>query len=157
MLIKFFAKHSAAFTISGLMAVAPITGASAFVSPRINQAVWSGQSDATPTDVAFRGRGIARGGHRFGGRGFARGGRGLGRGRHFGYRRGYGHRGGYGYGGYGVGAGLAAGALIGGALAATAAASSAGNSVAYCESRFKSYNPATGTYRGYDGLDHPCP
>ncbi|HVB89137.1 MAG TPA: BA14K family protein [Beijerinckiaceae bacterium] len=33
----------------------------------------------------------------------------------------------------------------------------AGGSVAYCESRFRSYNPRTGTYLGYDGLHHPCP
>ncbi len=32
-----------------------------------------------------------------------------------------------------------------------------GNSVAYCKSRFRSYNPATGTYLGYDGQYHPCP
>ncbi|WP_315833326.1 BA14K family protein [Bradyrhizobium prioriisuperbiae] len=32
-----------------------------------------------------------------------------------------------------------------------------GGSVAYCKSRFKSYNPATGTYLGYDGRRHPCP
>lgn len=32
-----------------------------------------------------------------------------------------------------------------------------GGGVAYCESRFRSYNPATGTYTGYDGLQHPCP
>ena len=32
-----------------------------------------------------------------------------------------------------------------------------GNSVAYCESQFRSYNPATGTYLGYDGQYHPCP
>ena len=31
------------------------------------------------------------------------------------------------------------------------------NGTAYCESRFRSYNPATGTYTGYDGLQHPCP
>lgn len=28
---------------------------------------------------------------------------------------------------------------------------------AYCFSRFKSYDPASGTYLGYDGLRHPCP
>ena len=33
----------------------------------------------------------------------------------------------------------------------------AGNSVAYCESHFRSYNPATGMYLGYDGQYHPCP
>jgi BA14K-like protein len=27
----------------------------------------------------------------------------------------------------------------------------------YCASRFKSYDPATGTYLGHDGLRHPCP
>jgi BA14K-like protein len=32
-----------------------------------------------------------------------------------------------------------------------------GGDVAYCEVRFRSYNPATGTYLGYDGLHHPCP
>jgi len=33
-------------------------------------------------------------------------------------------------------------------------ASQAGND---CAQRFKSYNPATGTYLGYDGERHPCP
>ena len=28
---------------------------------------------------------------------------------------------------------------------------------AYCVAHFRSYNPATGTYIGYDGLPHPCP
>nr|WP_272904170.1 BA14K family protein [Xanthobacter agilis] len=23
--------------------------------------------------------------------------------------------------------------------------------------RYRSYNPRTGTYTGYDGLQHPCP
>jgi BA14K-like protein len=30
-------------------------------------------------------------------------------------------------------------------------------SVAYCEQRYRSYDPASGTYLGYDGLRHPCP
>jgi len=29
--------------------------------------------------------------------------------------------------------------------------------VAYCARRFKSYDPGSGTYLGYDGLRHPCP
>jgi hypothetical protein len=29
--------------------------------------------------------------------------------------------------------------------------------VAYCQQRFRSYDPATGTYLGYDGLRHACP
>jgi len=63
-------------------------------------------------------------------------------------------------------AGFAAGALIGGALAsrpyyydyAYAPAPSYGSgAVSYCMSRFKSYDPASGTYLGYDGYRHPCP
>jgi hypothetical protein len=56
------------------------------------------------------------------------------------------------------GGALAAGAIFGlaaGALAANAAAGS--NAVAYCERRFRSYDPASGTYLGYDGYRHPCP
>ncbi|BEV47239.1 BA14K family protein [Afipia carboxidovorans] len=79
----------------------------------------------------------------------------------------HGHRGG-GWGG--VGAGLAAGALIGGAIAASQApygyygpgyapgpAYVEGDAVSYCMQRFKSYDPRSGTYLGYDGLRHPCP
>lgn len=51
--------------------------------------------------------------------------------------------------------GLAVGALIGGAIASSAAP--ANSAVAYCMNRFKSYDPASGTYLGYDGFRHPCP
>jgi hypothetical protein len=44
---------------------------------------------------------------------------------------------GYGGGGYGGGGG--------------------GGSVAYCAQRFRSYDPASGTYMGYDGIRHSCP
>lgn len=66
-------------------------------------------------------------------------------------------------------AGLAAGAIIGGALSqpryapgyapgyAGYAAGPTPNEVAYCQSKFKSYDPASGTYLGYDGVRHPCP
>ena len=48
--------------------------------------------------------------------------------------------------------------LIAGALAAGAAAAAQGaDAVAYCESRFRSYDRASGTYLGYDGLRHACP
>jgi hypothetical protein len=33
----------------------------------------------------------------------------------------------------------------------------AGDSVAYCQQRFRSYNPSTGMYLGFDGQYHPCP
>jgi hypothetical protein len=32
-----------------------------------------------------------------------------------------------------------------------------GPAVGYCMSRFKSYDPYSGTYLGYDGFRHPCP
>jgi hypothetical protein len=94
---------------------------------------------------------------------------------------------GYAYGqsrGYGVGAGVAAvaaAALIGGAIAAQSqgyypdqtypvysdpgyqysyaapVVSDNGDSVAYCEQTYRSYDPSSGTYLGYDGFRHPCP
>jgi hypothetical protein len=81
------------------------------------------------------------------------------------WHHGGGHGGGYHhhYHGGGGGAfigGLAAGAILGGALASRpyyGAYAYDGNAVAYCESRFKSYDPASGTYLGYDGYRHPCP
>lgn len=61
-------------------------------------------------------------------------------------------------------AGLAAGAIIGGAIANSqqptyygGGVAAADSSVSYCMQRFKSYDPASGTYLGYDGLRHPCP
>jgi hypothetical protein len=98
-----------------------------------------------------------------------------------------GYRGGYYRGGRGVGpliGGLAAGAIIGGALASpyyyggygpapvygyesdydegdggyvAVAPGGGGDSVAYCMQRFRSYDPASGTYLGFDGMRHPCP
>ena len=32
-----------------------------------------------------------------------------------------------------------------------------GDAAAYCAQRYRSYDPASGTYLGYDGLRHPCP
>lgn len=34
---------------------------------------------------------------------------------------------------------------------------SGGDSAGYCAQRYRSYDPASGTYLGYDGLRHPCP
>ncbi|MFC4175274.1 BA14K family protein [Microvirga sp. GCM10011540] len=58
--------------------------------------------------------------------------------------------------------GLATGAIIGGALAqqqqqAPVYAAPNRSAVAYCSQRFKSYDPASGTYLGYDGRRHACP
>jgi BA14K-like protein len=35
--------------------------------------------------------------------------------------------------------------------------SAGGGDVAYCAQRYRSYDPVSGTYLGYDGLRHPCP
>jgi BA14K-like protein len=35
--------------------------------------------------------------------------------------------------------------------------SAGGNDDAYCSQRFRSYDPSSGTYLGYDGRRHPCP
>jgi len=74
--------------------------------------------------------------------------------------RGRGRGGGRGRGNVGaaIGAGVAIG-VIGGMIAADQARryGTRGDAVEYCMQRFRSYNPETGTYRGFDGLDHPCP
>jgi BA14K-like protein len=63
----------------------------------------------------------------------------------------------------GIIGGLAAGAIIGGAVASQQAqaapvyAAPGNDAVAYCMQRFRSYDPASGTYLGYDGMRHPCP
>jgi BA14K-like protein len=43
-----------------------------------------------------------------------------------------------------------------GPYAAAPAYSGAGDE-GYCAQRFRSYDPSTGTYLGYDGQRHPCP
>lgn len=79
-------------------------------------------------------------------------------GRH--HSRGWSHRRGWGP-GAGIGIGLATGALIGGALAAAPrpyyAPGPTPGEVQYCSQRFKSYDPSSGTYLGYDGNRHACP
>lgn len=39
----------------------------------------------------------------------------------------------------------------------TVAPGPAGVDAGYCAQRYRSYDPATGTYLGYDGQRHPCP
>jgi BA14K-like protein len=98
------------------------------------------------------------------------------------YRRGWG--GGYyrdggfvgdGLGLAGAGIGLA-GAIVGGAVVGAtrpfgyyrhdsgydyapgyAAPYAGGSEVGYCQQRFRSYDPTSGTYLGFDGLRHSCP
>jgi len=82
--------------------------------------------------------------------------------------RGWGGRG-WGYGGF------AAGAIVGGALASRyyypgpsyyyepyyapppPPSYYGSDDVGYCMSRFRSYDPRSGTYMGFDGRRHPCP
>jgi hypothetical protein len=88
--------------------------------------------------------------------------------------RGHGGRGGW---GPGIGAGIIGGAILGGMLAAPYydgpyayepypygygpgpyfSPGYGGDAVAYCMQRFRSYDPNSGTYVGFDGLRHSCP
>ena len=125
---------SAAFTAPA--SAAPLSGA-----PTIKNA-----APSAVTTVQWRGRG-GRGGFRGGWRGGWRGGRSWGPGPFF------------------------AGALLGGALFAPyyydpyyypyyprrVYVRPYGDDVSYCMARFRSYDPASGTYLGYDGRRHPCP
>jgi hypothetical protein len=114
-----------------------------------------------PVASNFAGRGsanVAQGGYRTGG--------------HNGWRgRGYGP-------GYGFAAGLVAGSALGygyggyydpgyygddyayddsyGVDAAPGVIVSGGVDPAYCAQRYRSYDPGSGTYLGYDGMRHPC-
>jgi BA14K-like protein len=78
-------------------------------------------------------------------------------------RRGFGR-------GIGFGAGVLGGAIIGGMLGNPYyygpgpyypgpgyVVPLPGNAVAYCMQRYRSYDPGSGTYLGYDGYRHPCP
>lgn len=72
---------------------------------------------------------------------------------HHGNRRWH-HRRHYGPGAAALG-GLAAGAVIGGAIANSQAR--ANDAMTYCAQRYRSYDPGSGTYLGYDGNRHSCP
>ncbi len=58
----------------------------------------------------------------------------------------------------GVGLGLGALGVAGLASGMNAvAADPAEEEIAYCADRFRSYDPSTGSYLGYDGDEHACP
>jgi hypothetical protein len=69
------------------------------------------------------------------------------------YGYGYGYDYAPGYYGYGYDPGYSYGYAAPGGYVAAAP----GEDVAYCAQRFRSYDPASGTYLGYDGYRHPCP
>jgi hypothetical protein len=64
----------------------------------------------------------------------------------------------YGYGGYGNGYGYDQGYYQGYYPGYSGGYYTLGDQgAAYCVQRFRSYDPASGTYLGNDGLRHPCP
>jgi hypothetical protein len=87
----------------------------------------------------------------------------------YGYYDGYGDRSGYGQGygyaptagyGYAPGPGYGYAPTAGYAYApgqGYATSYEDGNDAGYCQQRFRSYDPSSGTYMGYDGLRHSCP
>ena len=76
---------------------------------------------------------------------------------YYGYDGGYGY-GTYGYGGYEPGHVEAPGYRYrpGPGPAYRQSYVEGGNDAGYCQQRYRSYDPASGTYLGYDGLRHPC-
>lgn len=146
--------------VTGVATLAVLAGLAAPVQAASGRAVEALRAGALPTAYAqFRG-----GWHHAGWGGWHRGGYG---------RWGYGDRRGPGV-GAAVGAGLlgfTAGAVIGSAAANAAArpvavygapahvyaAPVVVRGSASCAARYASYDPASGTYLGYDGLRHPCP
>lgn len=62
-------------------------------------------------------------------------------------------------GGSGAAAAIIGGVIIGGIIASQAARPRyySGDPIAYCMQRFRSYDPYSMTYLGYDGYRHPCP
>ena len=120
-------------------------GGGHFGGARVGGAHFGG---ARVAGAPFRGARVA--GAPFGGRYYGRGYRGYG-----GPYYGGGYYGGGHYGDdWGLGA-LAVGAILGGVLAAQPYYG--GDAVGYCMRRFKSYDPGSGTYLGYDGYRHSCP
>lgn len=138
---------AAASTATAMPAASSLTSHSPATTSDVTQVRWR----SVPVIGGGGGRGWYGGGHGWHGGGY--------------YRRGWG--------GAGVGVGIASGLLLGSAIAAGSSPYYYGggpgyyyepapgpaydDSVSYCMSRFKSYDPASGTYLGYDGLRHPCP
>jgi hypothetical protein len=162
---KFFMTVAATAMLGALGFTAPASAAESQTAP-VNELIVAIQDGTVKADYVQRRHYRGGGRHAYrGGRTVYRGGRYVNR-RYYGPRRYYG--GGYygpryGYYGPGYGSaaaagaiGLATGAIVGGAIAQSQAAPVYGGN-AYCAQRFKSYDPASGTYLGYDGRRHPCP
>jgi hypothetical protein len=55
------------------------------------------------------------------------------------------------------GGGIDIGAIIGGIAGAFGGGRSSADEIRYCMQRYRSYNPETGIYYGYDGQPRRCP
>lgn len=127
-------KSAAAVVFAGITAVsfaAPATSAPLMVQGAISQSAISHNGAAPVEQVQY----YRRHHHHYG--------------YHGGYRR-----------GPSAGAvigGLAAGAIIGGAIAASQANAAAQQNHAYCAQRYRSYDPASGTYLNKNGMRYACP
>jgi hypothetical protein len=160
---KFFMAVAATAALGTLGFAAPASAAETQTAP-VSELVAALKKGEVQSDYVqhYRGyRGGYRGGPRFVERGPYRAYRyGYGGARpYYGSRYGYyGPRYRYGYGSAAAAGaiGLATGAIVGSAIAQSQAAPVYGGN-AYCAQRYRSYDPASGTYLGYDGLRHPCP
>ncbi|MFC5068348.1 BA14K family protein [Flaviflagellibacter deserti] len=136
--------------------IAALMAAGSFVSPAAAQfagsapaAVAAAEKTSNVTEIRSR----HGGGHRWHGNRHGRWHGNRGGHRYYGYR----HRHyGYGYRDY-YGPAFAAGiiGLTAGAIAANAGSYDRNDE--YCAARFRSYDPRSGTYLGYDGFRHACP
>lgn len=135
-------------------------GAMAATLP-LGAAVTAGAQEGTPRGGAVPqavGPGAPQAGQfNRGGRNWNAGGRRWSGGHHWRHRR---------HGGWGTAAGFGAGFLLGNAIARPGPYAyyyeaepvyRDADEIAYCSRRFKSYDPDSGTYLGYDGQRHPCP
>ena len=128
-----FPLYAAGAAIGALLVVSPMpTGAAPLAGAMSKDFLMQTDGNSLVIQVQRR-----RGGRAFRGRAF----------------RGGGHRGGGGNGGA-VAAGVLGGLLLGAIIASEAQRH---EGVEYCIQNFRSYNPDTGFYLGFDGRYHRCP
>jgi len=139
-------------------------GGGAFRGAQASTAFRGAQASMGPSPVGGGNNFAARGGAQFAQGGYRGGhdhGRGFGRGVGFAAGLAAGGALGYGYGGY-YDPGYYSDDYAnndyydGGYPAGPGYVVSSGADPAYCAQRYRSYDPGSGTYLGYDGLRHPC-
>lgn len=140
---------------SGLLAAGTLWGGSVAAAPAAPHGIAAEHG-------AFRAETVQWHNHRQGHRGWNRGGWNRGGwGGGPGLSFGFGVGAPYAYGGYGYGAYDSYGAYgpydEGYAAVPLGQSRTDDDDEAYCQQRFRSYDPSSGTYLGYDGQRHPCP